>query len=76
MYDVTMPRKTHGKKTQMMLTPMTMAMHAKLKVRAREEGRSMAAIVRELLDEYLGVAHQETQDVYDELSERFSEMLS
>lgn len=69
---LTMTRKTHGKKSQMMLTPMTMAMHARLKLRAHQEGRSMAAIVRQVVGEYLDLEREETQSLYDELEEKFS----
>jgi len=63
------PLKTHGKKKVAMMVPMTVAMHARLKVRARSEGRSMSAIIRELVDGYLGTSALEP-DFYDELSQK------
>lgn len=70
-----MPTKVHNKKTRRLLIPITVSMHARLKVRAQEENRSMSSIVREVLDDYLGVPVRESHDVYDELSEKFSELL-
>lgn len=69
-------RKTHGKKSVMLPVMVTVSMHARLKVRAAQEGRSMGSIIRELLDGYLGTEYSPERDVYDELSEKFDEMLS
>jgi len=63
------PYKTHGKKKISMMVPMTVAMHARLKQRAKVEGRSMSAIIRELVDGYLGTAEPKL-DVYDEVSRK------
>lgn len=52
-----------------MMVPMTVGMHARLKHRAKLESRSMAAILRELVEGYLATAEPEA-DFYDELSQK------
>ena len=67
------PRKTYDKKKMSLMVPVTVAMHTKLKYRADVEGRSMAALVRDMVDEYLGVEVE--PDYLDVLNESIQEAL-
>ena len=73
LYLMGRPRKTYDKKKMSLMVPVTVAMHTKLKHRADLEGRSMAALVRDMVDEYLGTEPE--VDFYDELAKQLQEAL-
>lgn len=65
---------------KLLVVPMTLAMHTKLKWRAKQEGRSMSKVIRGLVTEYLGGETNPTSvkadgsqnDFYEELYEKVS----
>lgn len=60
-----------------LIVPMTVGQHTRLKFAARKEGRSMSAIVREVVDQYLETPHRRGGDaeVYEELSAKIHAVL-
>ena len=72
MLYMTRPLKTS--KRMLLVTPMSLSQHTKYKWRAEQEGRPMAQITRELIDEYLGT-EPEPPDFYTVLSEGIQEAL-
>ena len=72
MLYMTRPLKTT--KRMLLVTPMSLSQHTKYKFRAQMEGRPMAQITRELIDEYLGT-EPEPPDFITVLSEGIQEAL-
>jgi len=69
-----MTRPLNTSKRMLLVTPMSLSQHTKYKFRAKMEGRPMAQITRELIDQYLGTPEPEP-DFYDVLSENIQEAL-
>lgn len=74
LYLMGRPRKTYDKKKMSLMVPVTVAMHTKLKYRAEIEDRSMAALVRDMVDDYLGTEGPEP-DFYTVLSSSIQDAL-
>lgn len=71
-YSTRMAAKKH------VLVPMSLALHTKLKFKAKADRISMSEAVRRLVTEYVGGEHEviEPPDVYDQLAEMARAALS
>lgn len=69
-----MTKPLNTSKRMLLVTPMGLSQHTKYKFRAKQEGRPMSQITRELIDQYLGTPEPEP-DFYDVLAESIQEAL-